>query len=263
MILKGETARLFDLTGRVAVVTGATRGIGYAIAQSLGEAGARIIVSSENEIDCNNACEQLADLGIDAVPLVCNLAEEEAIDHFVVGVVHKFSVIDILVCNGGIEGPVGPMELAPETEIDRVFAINLRGALRLTSRFIPRMADAGGGSVLLIGSIAGLRGNKAIGIYGLTKAAIAQLARNLAVQWGPRDIRVNCLSPGLIDTDFAKAIQAHETAFARRMSLTPLRRMGAPQEVAAAALFLCSAAGAFITGHNLVVDGGTVITDGN
>jgi NAD(P)-dependent dehydrogenase (short-subunit alcohol dehydrogenase family) len=141
--------------------------------------------------------------------------------------------------------------------------VNLRSVHWLTSLIAPQMAERGGGSVIIVSSIAGVRGNKAIGLYGLSKAASAQLTRNLAVEWGPRNVRANAISPGLIRTQFAAPLLSNEAVLERRLSLTPLRRVGEPHEIAGVAVMLASPAGAFITGQNLIVDGGTTISDGN
>jgi NAD(P)-dependent dehydrogenase (short-subunit alcohol dehydrogenase family) len=125
------------------------------------------------------------------------------------------------------------------------------------------MAQRGGGSVILISSIAGLRGNKSIGLYGVSKAGLAQLARNLAVEWGPHGVRVNSLSPGLIRTPLSTGLMGDEAFLGRRLSLTPLRRVGEPEEIAGVVVLLASRAGGFITGQNLIIDGGTTISDGN
>lgn len=263
MGLRGRTADLFDLTGRVAIVTGATRGIGAAIARALAEAGATVVVSSEDAAACTDAAAALTDDGLSALPIGCDLADAAQIRALVATTSERHGRIDMLVCNGGIEGPVGPIGEASETAIDRTIAINLKSAATLTTAAIPHMAERGGGAVVLISSIAGLRGNRAIGVYALTKAALAQLARNLAVEWGGRGVRVNAISPGLIHTAFSEALIADEAFMARRMAMTPLRRPGLPEEIAAAALFLLADGGAFVTGQNIVVDGGTLISDGS
>jgi NAD(P)-dependent dehydrogenase (short-subunit alcohol dehydrogenase family) len=171
--------------------------------------------------------------------------------------------LDILICNAGLQGPAGPIGATTEDDWKEVMGINLAAPLALTSLLIPQMAARGSGSVVLMSSIAGLRGNRAIGLYALSKAALAQLARNLAVEWGPRGVRVNSISPGLIRTPFAAALMSDEVFMRQRLAATPLRRVGEPAEVAGAVVMLASPAGAFITGHNLVIDGGTTISDGS
>ena len=171
--------------------------------------------------------------------------------------------IDVLVCNAGTAGAMGPLLDAPDSAWQQVLDINIRGVVQLCAKVIPGMAERGGGSVILTSSIAGLRGNKVLGLYGLSKAAVAQVARNLAVEWGPRNVRVNSIAPGLIRTPMVRDMLANEAVMERRLGLTPLRRVGEPHEVAGPAVLLASRAGAFISGQNLVVDGGTTISDGN
>jgi NAD(P)-dependent dehydrogenase (short-subunit alcohol dehydrogenase family) len=244
---------MFDLTGKVAIVTGSTRGIGRAIAQEFLQAGARVVVSSESADDTRDAATALGALGI-----ACDVSDSEQLTLLVDGTVAAFGKIDILVCNAGITGQAGSSGLE---DFDAVMAINLRSQVALTSLSLPHIAERKG-SVILIASISALRGNTSINAYALAKAGVAQLARNLAVQWGPKGVRVNTISPGLIRTEFSQGLMDNADFMARRMQMTPLRRMGEVEEVAGAALFLASRAGGFVNGHNLVVDGGTVITDG-
>lgn len=263
MSLTGATAALFDLDGKVAIVTGATRGIGLAIARALGEAGATVVISSENGTDCDEVAATLKAQGVRALAIPCDVSAPLAVKALVADAAATCGRLDILVCNAGIEGPVGPIADASAEAIDAVLAINLKSAIGLTNAALPHIAAQGGGAVILIASIAALRGNKAIGVYALTKAALAQLARNLAVEWGPSGVRVNAVAPGLIETDFSRGIMSNTVYLERRLGLTPLRRTGRPEEIGAAALFLAGAGGAFVTGQTLVVDGGTVISDGN
>ena len=250
---------MFDLTGRTALVTGATQGIGLAIAQALTQHGARLVLSDRDEAACVRVAQELQRAGHDVVPIAADLAHEESID----ALCKSAGPIDVLVCNAGIQGPAGPSALASNEDWQQVMDVNLRAAVRLSARLIPGMAARGGGSVVLMSSIAGLRGNRAIGLYGLSKAALAQLARNLAVEWGPQGVRVNAVSPGLVHTPLATQLMADEAFMKRRMQATPLRRVGEPQEIAAVVVMLASPAGGFITGQNLVVDGGTTISDGS
>jgi NAD(P)-dependent dehydrogenase (short-subunit alcohol dehydrogenase family) len=249
---------LFDLTGKVAVITGSTRGIGLAIAQMFQGHGARVVISSEDAADCERTGRQLDTLAIPA-----DVADDTHLAALVDGTIAHFGHLDILVCNAGITGRPGPFATIDMEDYDQVMAINLRSQVRLCNLTLPHIDKAGGGAAILVASLSALRGNGTLNAYALAKAGVAQLARNLAVEWGPRNIRVNALSPGLIRTELAAPLLADETFMARRMQMTPLRRAGEMREVAAAAVFLASAAGAFVTGHNLVVDGGTLITDGS
>ena len=171
--------------------------------------------------------------------------------------------IDVLVCNAGVAPHLGPIAAASDQDWEQTMTVNLRSMLWLSSLVIPAMAQRRDGAVILTASLSSLRGNKSIGLYGLSKAGVAQLARNLAVEWGPSNVRVNAISPGVIATEFARPLTEDAPALARRLAQTPLRRIGQPHEIAGVAVMLASPAGAFITGQNLIVDGGTLISDGN
>lgn len=249
---------LFDLHGKVALITGSTRGIGLALARALQDHGAQVVICSEDADDCAQIGRELGALAIPAdVTDAAQLATlvDRTIDHH--------GRIDILVCNAGITGRPGPFATVDMADFDHVMAVDLRSQVVLCNLALPHIAARGGGSVILVSSLSGLRGNGAINAYALAKAGVAQLARNLAVEWGPRNVRVNAISPGFISTELSAHLLADPAFMQRRMAMTPLRRPGEVQEVAGAALFLASPAGAFVTGHNLVVDGGTLITDGS
>lgn len=252
---------MFSLSGKSALVTGAARGIGFASAHALAEAGARVMLSDIDGEVCAAAAAGLRQAGYQAHSCPADAAEATDLDRLVDQSEAEFGGIDILVCNAGITGFHGPMEEAPEEDFEKAVAVNLRGPLRLCNRVAPQMAARGSGAIVLMSSLSGLRGNTAIGSYALTKAALAQLARNLAVRWGPQGVRANAISPGAIDTRFAEVFRRDPALYERRMAKTPLRRLGRPEEVAAAVVFLSAPAGGFVTGHNLVVDGGTLITD--
>ncbi|WP_408586987.1 SDR family NAD(P)-dependent oxidoreductase [Novosphingobium sp.] len=248
----------FRLDGKVALVTGSTRGIGRAIAEALIAAGARVVISSEDAADTARVAEELGQTGI-----ACDVSDDTALAALVEGTCAALGGIDILVCNAGITGRAGPFAEMDIADYARVLQINLTSQVVLATLALPRIAARGGGSVVLISSLSGLRGNGRINAYALAKAGVAQLARNLAVEWGPKAVRVNAISPGFIATELSAPLLADEAFMTRRMGMTPLRRPGTPEEVAGAAVFLASPAGAFVTGHNLVVDGGTLITDGS
>lgn len=249
---------MFDLAGKRAIITGSTRGIGRAIAEAFVAAGAQVVVSSEDPADTARASADLGQPGI-----ACDVADDAALARLVDGTIAALGGIDILVCNAGITGAPGPFATIDMGDYARVMAINLRSQVVLANLALPHIAQGNGGSVVLISSLSALRGNGAISAYALAKAGVSQLARNLAVEWGPRGVRANAIAPGFIATDLSKPLLENEAFMARRMAMTPLRRPGTVQEVAGAALFLASAAGGFVTGQTLVVDGGTLITDGS
>ncbi len=249
---------MFDLSGKSAIVTGSTRGIGRAIAEVLIAQGARVVISSEDAEDTTHSAAELGQPGI-----ACDVADDAALVRLVDSALGQLGGIDVLVCNAGITGQAGPFADIDMDDYARVMAINLRSQVVLTGLALPHIAARGGGAAVLIASLSGLRGNGRINAYALAKAGVAQLARNLAVEWGPKHVRVNAVSPGFIATELSGPLLADEAFMARRMAQTPLRRPGTPQEVAGAAVFLASSAGAFVTGHNLVVDGGTLISDGS
>lgn len=254
---------LFDLSGKTALVTGAAQGIGYAIAEELGRYGAAVIVSDRDEAGCQAASRAFEQQGIRSWAIPCDVASAEATTTLVQAALAAAGQVDILVCNAGVANRLGPLAAMSEAEWDTVFDVNLRSVWRLANALIPGMAEREDGAVIFVSSIAGLRGNKGLGLYGISKAGTAQLARNLAVEWGPHNVRVNSISPGVIQTSFAKPLTDSPAVIERRLSLTPLRRIGQPAEVAGVAVWLASKAGGFVTGQNIVVDGGTLISDGN
>ena len=253
---------LFDLTGKVALITGASSGMGRAIAEAMAEHGATMVISSNDEEGCKQVTKSLSEKNCAAHYVVCDVAKKEEIENLYNETISRAGKIDILVSCVGVAIPGSVLDINAG-DFEKTFAINLQSAVFLSKLVIPQMAERNDGVLIYLASIAGVRGNKNIGLYGLSKAALIQLARNLAVEYGPNNIRANTISPGVIETTFAKPMLDDGEVMKKRVALTPLRRVGQPHEVAGVAVLLASKAGGFITGQNIIVDGGTVISDGN
>ncbi len=254
----------FGLSGKRALVTGGTSGIGLAIAQAFASAGARVLAASDREEDCAAAAARLEGQGPALETLVLRLSGRDSAERLALAAHGKLGgAIDILVSNAGVEGPVGLTGEADEDAYLRVFDINLHCAYWLAAALAPGMRQARGGAIVLMASLSAMRSNRMIGPYAMSKAALAQMARNLAVELGPDNIRVNAIAPGLIETPFSRGLMSNEAFMAHRIAATPLRRIGQPSEIAGTALWLASPGGAFTTGQTIVVDGGTLVSDGS
>lgn len=253
---------LFDLTGKVALVTGSTSGMGKAIAEILGLHGATVIISSNDEKGCLATQIAFQNKGIKAFGIPCDVSKKEEIDALLFQSEEKAGTIDILVNCVGIAISGSFLDIDSEN-FEKTMQINLENAIYLTQKIIPNMQAQKDGAIIYLASLSSVRGNKNLGLYGISKAGLAQLARNLAVEFGPDNIRVNAISPGVIDTEFAMPLTKNPELIEKRISFTPLRRIGKVEEVAGMALLLASKAGAFISGQNIVIDGGTTISDGN
>lgn len=252
------SSSLFDLTGKVAIVTGGSRGIGRAICERLAEHGARVVVSSRKLDACQQVVDGIAAKGGEAMAVACNIGRKPELQALVDETIRRWGGIDILVCNAAINPHFGPAMTMPDEVFDKMMATNVKSNMWLSHMCIPSMEARGGGSIIIISSIGGYRGSTVLGAYAMTKAADLQLARNLAVEWGPKNIRANCISPGLIRTDFARALWENPVIYRKRTKDTPLQRIGEPDEIAGAAVFLASPAGSFMTGQSIVIDGGTL-----
>lgn len=250
---------LFDLSGQVAVVTGSTRGIGKSIAEELGKAGAKVVISSRKADACEATRAELAQKGLTVMAQPCNVGRKEEVSALVAAAIKAWGKIDIMVCNAAVNPYYGPLGGLSDEAFDKVMNSNVKSNLWLANLVIPGMAERGGGSVIMVGSIAGLKANTIIGAYGISKAADHMLVKNLAAEWGPKNVRVNAIAPGLVKTDFAKALWEDDKLRKAREDATPLRRIGEPQDIGGIAVFLASKAAAFMTGQCIVADGGVTI----
>jgi dehydrogenase/reductase SDR family member 4 len=248
---------LFDLTGKVALVTGATRGIGRSIAEELARAGAGVAICSRKADACDQAKQELEKAGFQVLARPCNVSRKEELQAFVEATRAKWGSIDIVVANAATNPYYGPLTEIGDEAFDKIFANNLKSVLWLASMTLPHMKN--GGSFILVGSIGGIIANTVIGAYGMSKAAGHHLVRNLAAEWGPKNVRVNAIAPGLIKTEFARALWEDEKRANERIQATPLRRLGEPRDIGGIAVFLASEAAAFITGQCIVADGGVTI----
>jgi NAD(P)-dependent dehydrogenase (short-subunit alcohol dehydrogenase family) len=247
------------MTGRVALITGSSRGIGRAIAERMAEAGAKVVISSRKADACEEVAARIRRDGGSAIAHAASISDKAALRGLVDRTLAEWGRIDVLVCNAAVNPYFGPLLDITDEAFDKIMASNVRSNVWLCSMVIPQMAERKDGSVIVISSIAGLKGNTHLGAYGISKAADLQLVRNLAVEWGPSNVRVNAIAPAIIRTDFARKLWETPEIYAAAVRGYPLRRIGEPDEVAGPALFLASKAGSFVTGHVLTVDGGMTI----
>ena len=255
------TAASFDMSGKVALVTGSSRGIGRAIAEAFAEAGAKVVISSRNQDACDRVARTIRSRGAEAVAIACNVSDRDAVDSLASGVAERLGSIDVLVGNAATNPYFGPLLEIEDRAWDKVMGTNVRGNLWLCNRVIPAMAERGAGAVILVSSIAAFKGDATLGAYAVSKAAEIQLVRSLAVEWGPSGVRVNAIAPGLVRTEFARALWEDDRRRAARERVTPLRRIGEPDDIAGAAVFLASGASAYVTGQCIVVDGGVTVAN--
>ncbi|MAK60226.1 MAG: short-chain dehydrogenase [Ponticaulis sp.] len=226
--------------------------------------GARVLVNSESADAFKTTISEIEMLGGEAVALPFDLADGDEVRELARATKSLAPSLDMVVCNAGITGAgIRFGDDCYEDTVSPVFNINLHHCRILCDELLPYMAETSGAAAVLTSRLSGLRGNGNIGVYSLTKAAIAQLARDMAVKFGPRGVRINAISPGLIATGWEANILANPELAARRMQMTPLRRIGQPNEIANLAVFLASDLASFITGQNVAADGGTSITDGS
>ncbi|MFM5913877.1 MAG: SDR family NAD(P)-dependent oxidoreductase [Chakrabartia godavariana] len=255
---------LFDMTGQVALITGSSRGIGKAIAEEMAVHGAKVVISSRKQDACDAVAAVINARHGDgtAIAEAANISAKDALQNLVDETRKAFGKVTALVCNAASNPYYGPAAGIQDEQFRKIMDNNILSNHWLINMVAPEMMERGEGSITIVSSIGGLKGSTVIGAYCISKAADMQMARNLADEYGPKGVRVNCIAPGLIRTDFAKALWENPDTLARSTARSPLRRIGEPEEIAGAAVFLASRAGAFTTGQTFVIDGGQTISGG-
>jgi NAD(P)-dependent dehydrogenase (short-subunit alcohol dehydrogenase family) len=251
---------LFDLTGKVAIVTGSSRGIGRSIAEHFAAHGAKVVVSSRKLEACQVVVDAIRAAGGTAMAMAANISDKAGLQRLVDGTRAAFGPIDVLVCNAASNPYFGPSRGMDDEVFEKIMRNNVLSNHWLCQMVQPDMAARRDGAIIIVSSIGGLKGSTEIGAYCISKAADMQLARNLACEWGPLNIRVNCIAPGLIKTDFARALYEDPVRQAAAEARFPLRRLGEPDDIGGIAVMLASRAGAFITGQSIVADGGATVS---
>jgi NAD(P)-dependent dehydrogenase (short-subunit alcohol dehydrogenase family) len=251
---------LFDLTGKVALITGSTKGIGKAIAYRMAEHGAKVVVSSRKADACDAVTKEINDaFPGHAVAIPCNISYKEQLEALVAKTREAFGKIDILVCNAAVNPYAGPSAGIPDDAFDKIMDVNVKSNHWLAHMVLPEMKERRDGVIIIVSSIGGIRGNAILGAYGISKAADFALARNIAVEYGAWNIRANAIAPGLVKTDFARYLWENPEILKRSTEGAPLKRIGEPDEIAGMAVLLAGKAGAFATGQGYVIDGGATI----
>lgn len=255
---------LFDMTGQVAIITGSSRGIGKAIAEEMAVQGAKVVISSRKQDACDAVAAEInARHGKGtAIAKAANISSKESLQALVDETRKAFGKITTLVCNAASNPYYGPALGITDEQFRKILDNNILSNHWLVSMVVPEMLERGEGSITIISSIGGLKGSPIIGAYGISKAADMQMARNFATEFGSRGVRVNCIAPGLIRTDMARALWEEPETLKKSTAAAALKRIGEPPEIAGAVVFLASRAGAFTTGQTIVCDGGATITGG-
>ncbi|MFD0916108.1 SDR family oxidoreductase [Pseudahrensia aquimaris] len=253
---------LFDLSGKTAIITGSSRGIGKAIAEQMAAHGAKVVISSRKQDACDAVAAELNEKhgAGTALAVACNISSKDALENLVTETKSAFGDIHVLVCNAASNPYYGPMAEIEDEAFAKILHNNVIANNQLIAMVTPEMIERKDGSVVIVSSIGGIKGSPIIGAYCISKAADFQLARNLAVEYGAHNVRINCIAPGLIKTDFARALWENPDNLKAALSTTPMRRIGEPDEIAGAAVFLASDAGRYMTGQQIVIDGGQTIT---
>lgn len=247
---------LFDLTGKVAVVTGSSKGIGKSIALHLALQGAKVVVSSRKAPVCEEAAAEIRKAGGHATVIPCNISDKAQCQNLIAETKKQLGPVDILVCNAATNPYYGPTEKMPDEAFTKIMQNNILSNIWLINLCVPDMRAKKDGSVIIVSSIGGVRGTAVLGAYGISKAADIQLVRNITAEWGRHNIRANCVAPAIVRTDFARALWEDPQRYEAAVRSYPLGRIGEPEDISGVVVALASAAGAWMTGQTIVVDGG-------
>lgn len=251
--------KIFDLTGKVALITGASKGIGAAIAELYAQAGARVVVSSRKQEAVDAVAASINSKGGEAIAVACNVGEANDIQKLIDTTIAAYGTIDILVNNAAANPSFGPVVETSESSFDKIISVNVKGPFELAKKVYPLMKAKKNGSVINISSVGGLRPEPGLGIYSMSKAALISLTKVMAKEWGDDNIRVNVICPGLIKTKFSEALWSNDKIMSVMMKMLPIKRVGTPEEIAALALYLAADASSYSTGSVFTADGGFTI----
>ena len=250
----------FDLTGKVAIVTGSSKGIGLSIARGLAENGATVVISSRKQDACDTLVEEFKTAGLNATGIACHIGDAEQREALVAKTMEKYGRIDILVNNAAINPFFGPLESSGEEVFDKIMNVNVKAPWLLSNLVQPHMKANNSGSIINISSVEGIHPGFRLGLYSMTKSALIMLTKNQAKEWGKYNIRSNVVCPGLIKTKFSESLWSNEKLVAGYTGVVPLRRMAEPDEMAGVVMLLASEAGSYMTGGVYAADGGYLIS---
>lgn len=256
----GKINSKFDLNGKVAIITGSSKGIGKSIARGLAENGAEVVVSSRKQEAVDLVVEEFKADGLKAVGIECHIGDSEQRKSLIAKTIEHYGRIDILVNNAAINPYYGPLEGSDEVVFDKIMEVNVKAPWLLSNLALPHMKEKGGGSIINISSVEGLRPGFGLGLYSATKSALIMLTKNQAKEWGRYGVRANVLCPGLIKTKFSEGLWADEKLVSGFTKALPLKRIAVPDEMAGIVMLLASDAGSYMTGGVYVADGGYMIS---
>ncbi|WP_339656313.1 glucose 1-dehydrogenase [uncultured Maribacter sp.] len=250
----------FNLTGKVAIVTGSSKGIGLSIAKGLAENGAKVVISSRKQEAVDTVAREFNEAGLQAIGIECHIGDTTQREQLIAKTIDAYGRIDILVNNAAINPFYGPLELAGEEVFDKIMNVNVKAPWLLSNLALPHMKANGGGSIINIASVEGIHPGFRLGLYSMTKAAVIMLSKNQAKEWGRYGIRSNAVCPGLIKTKFSESLWSDEKLAAQYTGIIPLKRVAEPDEMAGIVMLLASDAGSYMTGGVYTADGGYLIS---